>query len=131
MAVSNVKKVTHSDMCAGTAGLLKGFTAEQIDQVTRGYAKYEEQIGKEKRPENSNEILLIATPFHCRKISCVENAKVKLSDGSVTTVPKSYTVKDSIPNSFMEKLNEDVVNEAGKQIFGLLKDLMKINSSAA
>jgi hypothetical protein len=31
----------------------------------------------------------------------------------------------------MEKLNEDVVNEAGKQIFGLLKDLMKINSSVA
>ena len=130
MAVSNVKNVTHSELCASTAGLLKGFTSEQIDKITKGYASTMEQMAKEKRPENANEVLLITTPFSCREVTCVENAKVKMKDGSVAVVPKSYQVRDSVPRSFVEKINEDVVTEGGKQLFGLIKDIIKINSAA-
>ena len=113
MAVSNVKKVTHSDMCAGTAGLLKGFTAEQIDQVTRGYAKYEEQIAA-------------LTAKYDAKIEALENEKLAACS---FTDDQKYTIrlnaeKKSIQKDYDQKLAEATkkANEAAAYKAAPIKD---------
>ena len=104
-----VSVITHSEICASTAGKLgKDHTAESVGKTVQQYADSMLDLMKEKAPNNPSDELLVETPLVAYKTTYHQNSTKKNPDGTETKVGVNYTVKVGLPNILLEGLNAAV-----------------------
>ena len=104
-----VSVITHSEICASTAGKLgKDHTAESVGKTVQQYADSMLDLMKEKAPNNPSDELLVETPLVAYKTTYHQNSTKKNPDGTVTDVGPRRKVT-SVPNAILKGINADLI----------------------
>ena len=105
-----VSVITHSEICASTAGKLgKDYTAESVGKTVQQYADNMLDLMKEKAPNNPSDELLVETPLVAYKTTYHQNSTKKNPDGTVTDVGPRRKVTTSVPNAILKGINADLI----------------------